>query len=44
MENEGRRPEVRSVSEDSKMLTALKSEVFEQIGVKNDLIDDEFTR
>ncbi|XP_060561529.1 SUMO-activating enzyme subunit 1-like [Ruditapes philippinarum] len=43
MENEGRRPAVSSVSEDKKLLSTLKSEVLEQIGVNSDLIDDEFT-
>ncbi|XP_045164557.2 SUMO-activating enzyme subunit 1-like [Mercenaria mercenaria] len=42
MENKDRRPQVSSVSEDSKLLSTLKSEVLEQVGVNSDLIDDEF--
>lgn len=42
MENEGRRPEVAKASEDKTLLTTLKSEVLEQIGVPADLIQDEF--
>lgn len=44
MENEGRCPAVSSVSEDKKLLSTLKSEVLEQVGVKPDIIDDEFVR
>lgn len=43
MEKEGRRPEVSSVSEDSKLLSTLKTEVLEKIGVSKDTLDDEFT-
>ncbi|WAR19881.1 SAE1-like protein, partial [Mya arenaria] len=42
LETEGRRPEVETAAEDATKLRSLKPELLEQIGVKTDIIDDEF--